>query len=122
MNKTFFLAGFFSFVSIAAISWFIPLQANQTNFEPDWSQCVRVFDGGRTGNGQNQIRFYNGCPERLYLNVCVLSTDGEKKLYKSGNRIMTNGNYTISTFPFVTPSKVQWTAGSFQAPVPDICS
>lgn len=90
--------------------------------QPNWASCVKVYDGGMQGNGQKSIRFYNGCPERLYINACVVASDGETKLYKSGNRIMTNGNFTIYTFPFVTPTSLRWSAGTLAAAAPAPCT
>lgn len=122
MGKHFLLSALFVVCGIGVISWFMPVQAAEINNEPDWSQCVKVYDGGKSGNGQTTIRLYNGCPRGLLMNVCVVSTDGEKKLYQSGQYIYSNRNYTIYTFPFVTPSRVQWSASTTQAIVPEICA
>ena len=84
--------------------------------------CIQTFNAGQSINGQTNIRFYNACPERMYINVCVLDTSGNTKLYKSGSRVMTNGNFTINTFPDQIPRFVAWTADPIQPlVVPDIC-
>lgn len=98
------------------------LEADQ--FTPQAAQrgCVQTFNGGRQGNGQTSFRFYNGCPEDLYINVCVLSTNGEAKLYQSGRRVLSNGNYTISTFPDQTPRSITWSADPYKADIPPLCN
>ena len=112
----------FLFLMVYATAPASSLEAAALKFEPNWSGCVKVFDGGMQANGQQLIRFYNGCPERLYINACVRSTEGEIKLYQSGRSIMTNGNFTIYTFPFVSPAQVVWSAGIGGAPIPKLCS
>lgn len=83
--------------------------------------CVKVYNGGTQPNGQTNIRFYNACPEDLYINACVLDTSNNTKLYPSGRRVQTNGNFTISTFPDQIPRLVTWTAGNAPQGAPDIC-
>lgn len=122
MVKTLLSALFFTLSLSIIILWMTPLQAVSFSVTPDYSSCVKVFDGGMQGNGQKLIRFYNGCPERLYINACVKSREGEIKLYQSGRSIMTNGNFTLYTFPFVTPSTIQWSAGRTSAAIPPICA
>lgn len=84
--------------------------------------CIKVFDGGMQANGQHAIRFYNGCPTKVYINACVKDNEGESKLYQSPRSIPKNGNYTIWTFPYVIPSNVEWIAALFNPPIPGLCA
>lgn len=111
-----FIGGF------ALIAWAFPVDAIVYPQEPNWGTCLQVFDGGMRSNAQREIRFYNGCPERLFINACVTSDRGDNKLYQSGRSIMTNGNFSIYTFPFVTPAAVRWSASRYQAAIPPPCS
>lgn len=122
MGKTLLSAFLFLSASLLFIIWATPLQSYSFSVATDYSSCIKVFDGGMQSNGQKVIRFYNGCPERLYINACVKARDGEIKLYQSGRTVMTNGNFTLYTFPFVTPSTIQWSAGRSMAGIPPICN
>lgn len=85
--------------------------------------CMKVTDAGRMGNNQQVIRFYNSCPSRLYINVCVKDDLGDVKLYKSGKYLPTNGFYTIYSFPGVYPRIVQWTSSeTSDVEVPSLCT
>jgi len=110
-----FFSCVFSFLFISS------LPSDPINRLPDYSTCIKSYNAGMQSNGQQSIRFYNGCYERLYMNVCVQDSSGETKLYRSGRTVPINGNYTISTFPFVTPKIVAWNAAPYVPTVPDLC-
>lgn len=88
---------------------------------PGGPACVKVFDGGTQLNGQQNIRFYNACPDDLYINVCVQDTSGKTKLYPSNRRVDYNGNFTISTFPDQIPRLVTYVAGDSAQATPALC-
>jgi len=58
----------------------------------------------------------------MYINACVLDSNGKTKLYQSGSRILTNGSFTIMTFPDQIPVHVTWTADPYEALIPDLCN
>jgi hypothetical protein len=97
------------------------VEAVNFTVQPGPVGCVKVFNAGQQLNGQTNIRFYNACPERLYINACVLDTNGKVKLYQSGSRVLTNGNFTIMTFPDQIPALVSWTADPYSPIMPDLC-
>lgn len=113
-----------SLFSILIYSFYMyPIQAEEVFTEvANYKSCVKVYDGGMQSNAQRVIRFYNGCPVRLYINACVKSREGEVKLYQSGRTVQTNGNFTIYTFPFVEPKTVAYSASPSLAAIPPPCS
>lgn len=97
------------------------VNGQSSDFTPDYSKCVRIFNGGIQSNGQSVLRFYNGCPQRLNFNACVMDTTGAVKLYTSPRTVPTNGNWTIYTFPNVDPAHVDWIASPGTPPTPNLC-
>ncbi len=89
---------------------------------PGGPACIKVFDGGTQLNGQQNIRFYNACPDDLYINVCVQDRSNNTKLYQSNRRVDYNGNFTISTFPDQIPRIVTFVAGNNPQAVPPLCA
>lgn len=83
--------------------------------------CIKIYDGGRQANGQQVIRIFNGCPEKMMVNACVLTDNGKAKLYSSGRTIPVAGNFTLYTFPFDRPVKIDATYSPFAPPVPQMC-
>ncbi|CCB86989.1 MULTISPECIES: hypothetical protein [Parachlamydia] len=110
---------FLCFFSLFII--YFPLDSDSKSYLPDYSTCIRSYDAGQQLNSQQSIRFFNGCGEDLYINVCILDESGETKLYSSGRTVPSYGNYTISTFPFSSPKKVVLSAAPFSPAVPSLC-
>lgn len=113
------LIPFFFFLNILFMAPLI--NAESYHYSVDYTQCVRVSDNGYQSNGQRVIRFYNGCPSKLYINACVVDSKGNSKLYRSGSKISSNGNFTIFTFPDVDPKKVTMTAATSDPGIPAFC-
>lgn len=84
--------------------------------------CIKIYDGGRQANGQQVIRLFNGCAEKMMVNACVLTDNGKTKLYSSGRTIPVAGNFTLYTFPFDRPVKIDATYSPFAPPVPEMCA
>lgn len=103
---------------LLAILFYLPLQAS---FPSTTSGCMRIFDGGSQGNGQQVIRIWNGCGEKVFVNACVLTDDGKTKLYQSGRTVPSNGNYTLYTFPFDRPVKVDIAYAPWNPAIPQLC-
>lgn len=83
--------------------------------------CMKIYDGGMQPNGQQVIRIFNGCPEKMMVNACVLTDNGKTKLYSSGRTVPVAGNFTLYTFPFDRPVKIDATYSPFAPPVPQMC-
>ncbi len=101
-----------------ALFFFLPLEAS---FPSTTSGCMRIFDGGTQANGQQVIRIWNGCGEKMFVNACVLTDDGKTKLYQSGRSVPANGNYTLYTFPFDRPLKVDVAYALWNPSTPPLC-
>jgi hypothetical protein len=95
-------------------------QAQEWDYKVDFTKCVQATDAGRQSNGQRALTFYNGCGQLLYINVCVLTSDGYK-LYTSGSGLKGNSSMTIYTFPYTDPRAVAWTADGAQPIIPGYC-
>lgn len=114
---------FFAALVLTATAHAATNQQGETyNYLPDYSKCVKVYNGGTQSNGQKVMRFYNGCAEKLYFKACVKEYTGAVKLYTSPRKVPTNGNWTIYTFPDVDPKSVNWVASPFIPPTPGPCS
>lgn len=118
MNK---LHPIFWILIISALFISVPESSNSLIYIPDYSSCIKTSNAGISGSAQQSIRFFNGCVERLYINVCVQDSSGLRKLYRSPRTVPVGGNYTVSAPPFVTFRKVTWNAAPFPPPVPDMC-
>lgn len=105
---------------LATAAWSSAEELQSINLVENYKSCVKVYDGGYA-NSQRVIRFYNGCATDLYMNACVVATSGEVKLYQAPRRIPRNGNWSLYTFPDITPRKIAWNASAFGPPDPNIC-
>jgi hypothetical protein len=106
---------------ILSIAFLIPTNSDAVITSPDYRSCVKVFDAGRQMNDQRAIRLYNGCGERLFINVCVIDDQGNPKLYQSGRTVPANGNFNLYTFPGVIPQNLAYTASTSPGSIPGNC-
>lgn len=111
---------FFMLLFASSLYYALPV-AETISFTPDYSGCLRSFDAGRQANGQRALRIYNGCPERLVINACVLDSDGKTTSYNSGRTVPANGSFNIFLFPGVSPQRVEFTAARTNPPIPALC-
>ena len=111
---------FILFAALAILYPAIPAQAASFSVQPSGT-CMKVYDAGRQSNTQYGIRFYNSCPDTVYVNACVRDDSGGVKLYKSPSKVPVNGNYTVYTGPNVYPRIVQWTSAVSNPEIPAMC-
>lgn len=113
-----------SFIIIGAGLFFITPYVSDAftyTIAPGPVGCVKTFNASPQLGYQASVRFYNSCPDDLYINACVTYDNGETKLYQSGQRVLSNGNFTITTFPDVAPRLITWTAAPYNPSVPAGC-
>lgn len=100
------------------------LQSSSVPLAPSSSPtggCVYLKGTIRDVSGQYALSFFNGCNERVWVNVCFKDNWGEYTLKKSFQRVPVGGTLNIYAFPGTHAESVQWTADPVNPPIPPAC-
>jgi hypothetical protein len=83
---------------------------------PGYESCILVVRKNRF-----TYEFYNDCPVRLAINVCMTDVLGKTRLYQSKRTIPLGGRFTVFTLYPVTSGNMSLTASPYAATIPAAC-